>query len=104
MNLYSTVIRPLAFRLDPERAHHLAVTIAASLGWAAGPMRAITMVDDARLKTRVAGLDFPTPIGLAAGFCFALLAATSRSTTAHSLRQRNRSAGNVAAVHPSRQR
>jgi dihydroorotate dehydrogenase len=68
MNLYSTLIRPLAFRLDPETAHHLAIAAGASLGWAAGAMRAATAVDDPRLATRVAGLDFPTPIGLAAGF------------------------------------
>jgi dihydroorotate dehydrogenase len=68
MNLYSTLIRPLAFRLDPERAHHFAIAAGASLGWAAGPMRAATAVRDARLATRIAGLDFPTPIGLAAGF------------------------------------
>ena len=68
MNLYSTLIRPLAFRLDPERAHHLAIAAGAALGWAAGAMRAATAVNDARLATRIAGLDFPTSIGLAAGF------------------------------------
>lgn len=57
-----------AFRLDPERAHHLAIAAGTRLGWAAGPIRAIAAIDDARLATRVAGLDFPTPIGLAAGF------------------------------------
>ena len=31
-------------------------------------MRAVTHVDDARLSTIVAGLHFPNPIGLAAGF------------------------------------
>src|SRR6476659_8806153 len=68
MNFYSTLIRPLVFRLDPERAHRFAVAAAASLEWAAGPMRAVTAVEDASLAPRIAGLDFPTPIGLAAGF------------------------------------
>jgi dihydroorotate dehydrogenase len=68
MSIYSTLFRPLAFRLDPETAHHLAIAAGARLGWAAGAMRGATHVDDDRLATDVAGLHFPTPIGLAAGF------------------------------------
>ena len=68
MTIYSTIIRPLAFRLDPETAHHLAIAAGARLGWAAGAMRATAGIDDTRLASRVAGLDFPSPIGLAAGF------------------------------------
>src|SRR6266849_8423570 len=68
MTTYSRFIRPLAFRLDPETAHHLAIAAGARLGWAAGAMRAATHVKDDRLATDVAGLHFPTPIGLAAGF------------------------------------
>jgi len=68
MTAYSTLIRPLAFRLDPETAHHLAIAAGARLGWAAGAMRAATHLDDERLATDVDGLHFPTPIGLAAGF------------------------------------
>jgi dihydroorotate dehydrogenase (fumarate)/dihydroorotate dehydrogenase len=68
MTIYSATIRPLAFRLDPETAHHLAIAAATRLGWAAGAMRAAMCVEDARLATDVAGLHFPTPIGLAAGF------------------------------------
>src|ERR1700722_7260395 len=66
--IYSTLIRPLAFRLDPETAHHLAIAAGARLGWTARAMRATTRVDDDRLAVDVAGLHFPTPIGLAAGF------------------------------------
>jgi dihydroorotate dehydrogenase len=66
--IYSTFIRPLAFRLDPETAHHLAIAAGARLGWAARMMRAVTRIDDDRLATDVAGLHFPTPLGLAAGF------------------------------------
>jgi dihydroorotate dehydrogenase len=68
MTIYSTLIRPLAFRLDPETAHHLAIATAAHLRWAAGAMRAVTRIHDDRLATDVAGLHFSTPIGLAAGF------------------------------------
>jgi dihydroorotate dehydrogenase (fumarate)/dihydroorotate dehydrogenase len=66
--IYSTLIRPLAFRLDPETAHHLAIAAGARLRWAAPMMRAATQVDDDRLKVDVDGLRFPSPIGLAAGF------------------------------------
>jgi dihydroorotate dehydrogenase (fumarate)/dihydroorotate dehydrogenase len=68
MTLYSTLVRPLLFRLDPETAHHLAIAASAGLEWAAPAMRAATEIDDDRLATDVAGLHFPTPIGLAAGF------------------------------------
>src|SRR2546427_8463751 len=65
MTTYSRFIRPLAFRLDPETAHHLAIAAGARLGWAAGAMRAVTEGHDDRLATEVAGLHFPTPIRLA---------------------------------------
>jgi dihydroorotate dehydrogenase len=68
MSPYSTFVRPLAFRLDPETAHHLAIATGARLGWASGAMRAATAIDDGRLALDVAGLRFPSPIGLAAGF------------------------------------
>lgn len=67
MTIYSRFIRPLAFRLDPETAHHLAIAAGARLGWAAASLRAATRIDDDRLATDVAGLRFPNPIGLAAG-------------------------------------
>jgi len=38
--IYSNLIRPLAFRFDPETAHHLAIAAGARLGWAAQAMRA----------------------------------------------------------------
>src|SRR5579864_5418076 len=68
MGLYSTLVRPLAFRLDPERVHRLALSTGAAFGWAGGAARALTTHDDARLHISIAGLDFPNPIGLAAGF------------------------------------
>jgi dihydroorotate dehydrogenase len=68
MSLYSTFVRPLAFRLDPEAAHHLAIAAGARLGWAAQAMRGAPHIDDPRLATDVVGLHFPNPIGLAAGF------------------------------------
>lgn len=57
------LIRPLLFQLDAEAAHHLAITI---LRRGLGPKTKPTF--DPILKTTVCGLNFPNPIGLAAGF------------------------------------
>lgn len=61
MALYP-LVRPFAFALDAERAHRLTI-------------RALKLIPggepaphDRRLAIRVAGLDFPNPVGLAAGF------------------------------------
>lgn len=56
------MLRPLLFRLDPERAH--AATIAA-LGTGFVPSAAHA---DPILATSLTGLPLPSPIGLAAGF------------------------------------
>jgi dihydroorotate dehydrogenase len=56
------LIRPLAFALDAERAHRMTIA-ALKLVPARRPPDF-----PASLRTRVAGLDFPTPVGLAAGF------------------------------------
>ena len=68
MGLYSGLARPLLFRLDAEAAHRLAIAASARMGWAGSALRRVTGVTDPRLETTVAGLRFPTPIGLAAGF------------------------------------
>lgn len=50
-------------RLDPERAHHLAIAaLKTGLMPASGPVTSL------RLATQVAGMEMPNPIGLAAGF------------------------------------
>ena len=68
MSFYTSVVRPLAFRLDAERAHHLAIGIGATIRVFAEPLRQLCAIQDPRLDTVVAGLRFPTPLGLAAGF------------------------------------
>ena len=55
------LLRPFVFALDAERAHRLTVN-ALRLLPAGAPAR------DEQLAVRVAGLDFPNPVGLAAGF------------------------------------
>jgi dihydroorotate dehydrogenase len=56
------LIRPLAFALDAETAHRMTV--------AALKVMPVRRPPDfpASLRTTVAGLEFPTPVGLAAGF------------------------------------
>ena len=61
MALYP-LLRPLFFRLDPERAHELTIA-----GLKVLPKRAVPAFPGS-LATAVAGLRFPSPVGLAAGF------------------------------------
>ena len=65
--IYRSLLRPVLFRLDPERAHDLAIAalaIASPLaGRLAGPPDG-----GGRLSQELLGLRFPNPIGLAAGF------------------------------------
>ena len=61
MALYP-LVRPLVFALDAERAHRLTIrALKAVPPGAPAP-------EDPHLAIRVAGLDFPNPVGLAAGF------------------------------------
>jgi dihydroorotate dehydrogenase len=73
--LYQYLLRPLLFRCDPERAHHLAMAALSASGRWRFPLpivRAMTGVDrepvDSGLARTLFGVTFPNPIGLAAGF------------------------------------
>lgn len=71
MSLYRR-LRPLVFRLDPERAHHLVIA-ACALGARLPPLRAAVERScasprDPRLASTVAGIAFPNPVGLGAGY------------------------------------
>ncbi|HEY0626760.1 MAG TPA: quinone-dependent dihydroorotate dehydrogenase [Allosphingosinicella sp.] len=56
------MLRPLVFALDAERAHGLTLKALKLLPALSGPEA------DPKLSIQVAGLDFPNPVGLAAGF------------------------------------
>jgi dihydroorotate dehydrogenase len=64
-------LRPLLFTLDAEAAHHLATHFLSAVE-ALPPARAAWArrfhVADPRLKVNLFGLEFPNPVGLAAGF------------------------------------
>jgi dihydroorotate dehydrogenase len=62
--------RPLLFQLDPERAHDLtmgAVALSSRSPGALRLLRSVYAVRDPRLEVRAFGLDFPNPVGFAAG-------------------------------------
>lgn len=65
------LLRPLLFRLDPETAHQLMLSL---LRWGGdvAPTRAMLRgmfcIDDPRLQVNAFGLQFKNPIGLAAGY------------------------------------
>jgi dihydroorotate dehydrogenase len=65
MGFYRTVARPLLFSLPPETAHRI---VAATLGLPLPWERLGAVPDDPRLRTLLAGIELPNPIGLAAGF------------------------------------
>src|SRR5262245_31719361 len=62
IGLVESLARPLLRMLDPEHAHRLAV-----LGLKIPPFVKLT-ADDPRLAVRAFGLNFPNPVGMAAGF------------------------------------
>jgi len=57
------LIKPLLWSIEPEAAHRLALRALAS-GWVGSPRPAVVPA----LAARLAGLEFPNPLGLAAGF------------------------------------
>ncbi|MFN2477173.1 MAG: quinone-dependent dihydroorotate dehydrogenase [Chthoniobacterales bacterium] len=65
---YEKFVRPLLFSLDPETAHHLAMRslqLASDVPALLAPLRRFQPTPEPRT---VLGLNFPNPIGLAAGF------------------------------------
>ncbi|MGV8871956.1 MAG: quinone-dependent dihydroorotate dehydrogenase [Rhodococcus sp. (in: high G+C Gram-positive bacteria)] len=68
--MYRALLR-MMFLVPPERIHHLAfgvlraVALVPPLRYVAGKM---FVADDPRLRSTVFGIDFPAPLGLAAGF------------------------------------
>ncbi|QQS51321.1 MAG: quinone-dependent dihydroorotate dehydrogenase [Bacteroidota bacterium] len=69
--MYKLLIRPLLFLLAPEKVHHLVVLtlkIAFYLPFARIIAKKIFSVQNSALQREIAGLVFPNPVGLAAGF------------------------------------
>ncbi|EAQ81914.1 quinone-dependent dihydroorotate dehydrogenase [Blastopirellula marina] len=71
MNLYRSILRPLLFHWDAETAHHATIAacrIAGAIPLAPQLMRAWYDFAASPLESNVAGLTFPNPVGLAAGW------------------------------------
>lgn len=64
MNLYADILRPCLFRLDPETAHHLALS---GLKLTPAPVLRALFGTPAEKPVRLFGVTFPNPVGLAAG-------------------------------------
>jgi len=63
MNLIESLGMAALKRMDPEKAHGMAL---AALGWGLGPR--IAPITSPMLATTLAGMKLPNPLGLAAGF------------------------------------
>ena len=71
MAFYRRVVRPVLFSFDAELSHRATVTLCETIGRVAlanGALEAHFGIKDPRLRTTVAGIKFPGPVGLAAGF------------------------------------
>jgi dihydroorotate dehydrogenase (fumarate)/dihydroorotate dehydrogenase len=71
VDLYRGFFRQILFGIDAERAHGstlAACRAAARVPFLRGALSRHFAFNDPRLRTRVAGIDFPNPVGLAAGF------------------------------------
>ena len=69
--MYKTLIRPLLYLLPAETAHHLTFACLRMLAWIPGAlwlMRRVFHAGAGTLPVKALGLEFPNPVGLAAGF------------------------------------
>jgi dihydroorotate dehydrogenase len=68
---YKALVRPWLFQADPEAAHERTLNLVASLGRcriARDTVEGLFAREDSRLRQTVFGIEFPNPVGLAAGY------------------------------------
>jgi dihydroorotate dehydrogenase len=65
---YTRFVRPILFRFDPEAAHHGALTLLRSASRLDAALRILRRFEPAARPTSLFRVNFPNPIGLAAGF------------------------------------
>jgi dihydroorotate dehydrogenase len=65
---YEQLVRPLLFRMDPERAHHLTLRLLRAAPQIPGGMAILRSCAPPPQPRTLFGLQFRNPIGLAAGF------------------------------------
>jgi dihydroorotate dehydrogenase len=66
-NLYEAFVRPLLFSLDAEAAHHLTIRLLGRASHFYPALRVLRSFQPSSKPKTVFGLNFPNPIGLAAG-------------------------------------
>jgi dihydroorotate dehydrogenase len=66
-NLYETFVRPLLFSLDPENAHHLTIRALRAASHSDFALHRLRLFRPPSKPRTLFGLNFPNPIGLAAG-------------------------------------
>lgn len=71
MSFYTRILKPIAFRLDPERVHNKAINLGRLLGnfWISRKFISLLYdYENKKLESKVLGIKFRNPVGLAAGF------------------------------------
>jgi dihydroorotate dehydrogenase len=71
MSLYKATIRPILFLFSPEVSHTITIALlktACKIPGIPALLKAIHLVKNPKLERTIAGLKFPNPVGLAAGF------------------------------------
>ena len=69
--LYKNIIRPLFFLLDPEKIHHIVfklIKFSQAIPGGKFISRKLFVVNNPKLERNLFGINFPNPVGLAAGF------------------------------------
>lgn len=69
--MYTQIIRPLLFKLSPENVHHLVgstLNVLCKVPFIPYLLRSAFTIKHSSLEAEVAGIKFPNPVGLAAGF------------------------------------
>lgn len=67
-NAYERFVRPLLFLFDPETAHHLAIAMLRRSSHADLALKVLKAFQPRPKPKTIFGLNFPNPVGLAAGF------------------------------------
>ncbi|MFH1140336.1 MAG: dihydroorotate dehydrogenase (quinone) [Chloroflexota bacterium] len=68
MRFYATLVRPVLFLLPPELAHATTKRVLRFKWLRGGLAHLVADYSDPRLQVKAAGLEFPTPVGLSAGY------------------------------------
>src|SRR5438445_1882669 len=66
-NAYERFVRPLLFSIDPETAHRLTIGSLRAASYVNLASRALSVFQPPAKPKKLFGLNFPNPIGLAAG-------------------------------------